>query len=87
MSNSPTYTAIALYRDCNPGPVFSIPGFGIEKFLIPAGLRSWPLPEGILANSTKLDETKSGAQDLTIKTDSETMIFFILKSISVIKSP
>jgi len=25
-------------RDSNPGPVFSIPGFGIEKFLIPGSL-------------------------------------------------
>jgi len=22
-------------RDCNPGPFFPIPGFGIEEFLIP----------------------------------------------------
>ena len=50
-------------RDCNPGPVFSIPGFGIEKFLIP-GFRD---PGGItqmaviLANSTKVDKTKSAA--------------------------
>ena len=73
-----------------------MPGFVIEKFLIqgsrdPGGIiyavGRYPGEEGILANSTKLDETKSGAQDLTIKTDSETMIFFILKSISVIKSP
>ena len=48
-------------RDCNPGPVFSIPGFGIEKFLIP-GSRD---PGGItklvviLANSTKLSETRT----------------------------
>jgi hypothetical protein len=29
------------YRDSNPGPTFSIPGFGIETFLagIPPGLR------------------------------------------------
>ena len=67
--------AVNAIRDCNPGPVFSIPGFGIEKFLIP-GSRDpggiiyadgrYPGEEGILANSTKLDETKSGAQDLTI---------------------
>ena len=66
----------ASIRDCNPGPVFSIPGFGIEKFLIPGSRRdyicSWPLPRGggILVNSTKLDETKSAAQDLTITSSS-----------------
>ena len=27
-----------LLKDSNPGPVFSIPGFGIGEFLIPAGL-------------------------------------------------
>jgi hypothetical protein len=35
-------------RDSNPGPIFSIPGFGIETFLIPgsrdpAGITSRPL--------------------------------------------
>ena len=60
---------IVLSRDCNPGPVFSIPGFGIEKFLIPGSrdpggiihaVGRYPREEGILANSTKLDEPKAG---------------------------
>jgi hypothetical protein len=34
---------------CNPGPIFSIPGFGIETFLIPGSRRDYvttiiPLP-------------------------------------------
>jgi hypothetical protein len=28
-----------MYRDSNPGPIFSIPGFGIETFLIPGARR------------------------------------------------
>ena len=28
-----------VHRDCNPGPFFPIPGFGIEKFLIPGSRR------------------------------------------------
>jgi len=36
---------LAMARDSNPGPVFSIPEFGIEKFLIPGSRRDY----GILA--------------------------------------
>ena len=45
---APSYTAghsvpvTTVTRDCNPGPVFINPAFGIEKYLI-TGLYSWPL--------------------------------------------
>jgi len=50
-------------RDCNPGPGFSIPGFGIEKFLIPGSRDPGGITQlaVILANSAKVDETKSAA--------------------------
>jgi len=33
-----------LIRDSNPGPVFSIPGFGIGEFLIPGSRRDYGIP-------------------------------------------
>jgi len=36
------------FRDCNPGPVFSIPGFGIGGFLIPGSRRDYGIPAMVL---------------------------------------
>jgi len=46
-----------------PDPFFSIPGFGIEKFLIPESRDPGGITQMavILANSTKVDKTKSAA--------------------------
>jgi len=35
---------IVSFRDSNPGPVFSIPGFGIGEFLIPGSRRDYGIP-------------------------------------------
>jgi len=35
---------MAVSRDSNPGPVFSIPGFGIGEFLIPGSRRDYGIP-------------------------------------------
>jgi len=37
------YTSVII-RDSNPGPVFSIPGFGIVEFLIPGSRRDYVIP-------------------------------------------
>ena len=39
-------------RDSNPGPVFSIPGFGIGEFLIPAEL--WD-PGGMISKTVIIE--------------------------------
>ena len=46
---------VVLTSDFNPGPTFTIPGFGIEKFMIPDPGRITQLAI-ILANSTKVDK-------------------------------
>jgi len=50
-------------RDSNTGPVFTIPGFGIDKFLIPGSRRDYAVGRYFskLDKSTKVDETKSAA--------------------------
>ena len=44
---------VGLTRDSNPGPVFSIPGFGIGEFLIP-GSRD---PGGITGSRGMISKT------------------------------
>ena len=48
-------------RDSNPGPDFTVPGFGIETFLMPGSRRDYAVGRYFskLDKSTKVDKTES----------------------------